>query len=170
MDVWKNALDDLNILQTGAGALIYDIEALGFLKQEASRFFAVEQFTVSTFGSNVFKPTVVYRHIANGITEPSIVCQRDILEQTAGDSAILQANHSMLIAGNFVELAVFYIGVGHINGIDVDKLAIGDGFVLDRDRAAVLERRAGDSLCCGDSDFGIILENVILKHGTGIVD
>ena len=71
MGVWENALDDLNILQTGAGAPIYDIEALGFLKQEASRFFAVEQFTVSTFGSNVFKPTVVYRHSANGITEPS---------------------------------------------------------------------------------------------------
>ena len=71
MGVWENALDDLNILQTGAGALIYDIEALGFLKQEASRFFAVEQFTVSTFGSYVLKSAVLYQHIANGITEPS---------------------------------------------------------------------------------------------------
>jgi hypothetical protein len=163
MDVWENALDDLNILQTGAGALIYDIEALGFLKQEASRFFAVEQFTVSTFGSNVFKPTVVYRHIANGITEPSIVCQRDILEQTAGDSAILQANHSMLIAGNFVELAVFYIGVGHGESFNVDKLAVDDGFIFNGDRTAVLECRAGDCLRRGDGDLGITFENVVLQ-------
>lgn len=170
MGVWENALDDLNILQTGAGALIYDVEALGFLKQEASRFFAVEQFTVSTFGSNVFKPTVVYRHIANGITEPSIVCQRDILEQTAGDSAILQANHSMLIAGNFVELAVFYIGVGHGEGFNVDKLAVDNGFIFNGDRTAVLECRAGDCLRRGDGDLGITVENTVLQSRAGIVD
>lgn len=170
MGVWENALDDLNILQTGAGAIIYDVEALGFLKQEASRFFTVEQFTVSTLSGNVFEPAVVYRHIANGITEPCVVCKSDILKQTASDSAILQTNHGVLIAGNLVELAVLNIGVGNEKGVNVDKLAVDDGLIFDGNRAAVLKRRASDCLRRGDGDFGVTFENLVLQRIERIVN